>query len=221
MSHKKKEMKAVIIGATGATGREVLKLLIADTNVSEVVVLVRKPLTMKHPKVSEVLVDFDRLKDWKEHVAGDVAFSCLGTTLRTAGSQKEQYRVDYDYQYEFARMARENNIPAFILISSSTADPKSFMFYSRMKGELEHSVEALNFKSFIIFRPGPLVRPETDRSGEKIGVSLISMLNKVGLFRNMAPLQVKDLAELMLRYAFKPSSGRDILESGRILKEVK
>ncbi|MDF7820622.1 NAD(P)H-binding protein [Runella sp. MFBS21] len=214
-------MKAVIIGATGATGKELLQLLMASKDVSEIVALVRKPLPIKHPKLNTIVVDFGKLSDWKKHISGDVAFSCLGTTLRAAGSQKAQYVVDYEYQYEFAKLAKDNHIPTFILISSSTANPKSLIFYSRMKGELEKSVEALGFKNVVVFRPGPLIRPETDRTGEKIGVTVISFLNKVGLFCKMAPLEVKDLATLMLRYATKPPLIYTILESGRILEEAR
>lgn len=213
-------MKAVIIGATGATGKELLELILASNTVSEVVALVRKPLSVKHPKLNEVVVDFDKLEEWESRISGDVAFSCLGTTLRAAGSKKAQYTVDHDYQYVFAKIAKANHIPTFILISSSTANPASFVFYSRMKGKLEKAVEALHFKNVVIFRPGPLIRPETDRSGEKTGVTIISFLNKAGLFKKMAPLQVKDLAALMLHYAITPPLGHHILESGRILKET-
>lgn len=214
-------MKAVIIGATGATGKELLDLLIDENTVTEVVALVRKSLSVRHPKLKEIIVDFDTIEKWTESINGDIAFSCLGTTLKMAGSKEAQYKVDYHYQYEFAKIAKSNNIPTFVLISSSTANAKSFMYYSKMKGELEDIVETLNFESFIIFRPGPLVRSNSDRIGEKIGVSVISGLNKIGLFRNMAPLNVKNLAKLMLQYAIKPPKGKTVLESGRILTEIK
>lgn len=214
-------MKAIIIGATGATGNELLKQLISAKPFSEVVALVRRPLTVKHPKLKEVIVDFNRLDDWSVYITGDVAFSCLGTTLRAAGSRKAQYVIDYNYQYRFAEIAKANKVPAFILISSSTAHPKSAIFYSRMKGALEQAVELLGFTSFIVFRPGPLLRPATDRTGEKIGVSIIAALNKIGLFKNMTPLAVEDLAALMLRYGKQLPSGHQVLESGRILKEIK
>lgn len=213
-------MKAVIIGATGATGRELLKLLMAAEEVEEVVALVRKPLAVTHPKLQALVVDFDRIEDWASHISGDVAFSCLGTTLRAAGGKEAQYKVDFGYQYAFAQMARANNVRTFVLVSSSGASPKSIVFYSRMKGELEQAVAALGFERFIVFRPGPLVRPDTDRAGEKAGVAVISFLNKLGLLRNMAPLAVKDLAALMLRYAMNPPPGHTILESGRILREL-
>lgn len=213
-------MKAVIIGATGATGKELLELLLADKAVTEVVALVRTPLGIQHPKLKSVEVDFARLEEWSNEIIGDVAFSCLGTTLRAAGSQQAQYVVDYDYQYQFAKLAKENHIPSFLLISSSTANPKSAIFYSRMKGELEQSVAALAFKGFIIFRPGPLVRPNTDRTGEKIGLFMMRILNSFGILKKMKPLPVKSLAKLMLNYSKKSQVGLSILEADQIIKET-
>lgn len=214
-------MKAVIIGATGATGKELLELLIANPEVTEIIALVRKPLTVKETKLKEVVVDFDRIADWDYDLSADVAFSCMGTTLKAAGSKEAQYKVDYTYQYEFARIAKAKQIPAFILISATSANPDATIFYSRIKGELEQAVEKLNFENYIVFRPGPLVRPNSDRGGEKISISIISFLNKLGFLRKMAPLPVKELAKLMIRYAKNPPPGHTILESEIILDEIK
>lgn len=213
-------MKAIVIGASGATGKELLNRLLDNDAINDVVAVVRKPLPLKHKKLDTVIVDFEASWQWKDVVHGDVAFSCLGTTLRNAGSKENQYRVDYDYQYEFARIAKANKIPYFILVSSSTANHKSTIFYSRMKGELEKSVRELKFKNLVIFRPGPLVRPNSDRIGEKIGVNVICFFNKLGLFKKMKPLSVNDLADLMLDYALNTAERLDIVESGRILDEV-
>ncbi|MCH5600291.1 NAD(P)H-binding protein [Niabella ginsengisoli] len=196
-------MKTVLIGATGATGNELLQLLLQDEIVTEVVALVRKNLPVRHKKLIAHIVDFDRTETWQHLVMGDVAFSCLGTTLKAAGSKEAQYKVDYEYQYAFAKAAKENNIAKFILISAGMANEKSLVFYSRMKGALEHAIQQLKFHSLIIFRPGLLSRPATDRMGEKISESVLKVFNRFGLFNKMAPLPVKKLAMLMLEYAKK------------------
>ena len=95
-------MKALIIGATGATGKDLLAKLLEDDTYSEVHCFVRKPMSISHPKLHAHVVNFETPKAWVDLLHGDVAFSCLGTTLAVAGNKDAQWRVDYDYQYAFA-----------------------------------------------------------------------------------------------------------------------
>jgi uncharacterized protein YbjT (DUF2867 family) len=214
-------MKAIIIGATGATGKELLQLLLQDESITGVVALVRKSLPVQHEKLQVHVINFDRPEQWQGLVAGDMAFSCLGTTLKAAGSKDAQYKVDYGYQLAFAQAARQNEVPRFILISAGMANPKSLVFYSRMKGELEQAIRALNFESLTILRPGLLSRPGTDRAGEKVSESVLRFYNKLGLFKRLAPLPVRKLAMLMLRYGKQKNKGVQLLESKQISREVK
>jgi len=131
-------MKALIIGGTGATGKDLVSLLLQDDTISEVHSFVRKTPSLVHPKLRSHVVDFEQPDTWTELLHGDVAFSCLGTTLAQAGSKEAQWRVDYDYQWQFAERCRQNGVPAFVLISAAQADAKSSMFYNKMK--------ELNFK---------------------------------------------------------------------------
>ncbi len=85
-----------------------------------------------------------------------------GTTLKAAGSQAAQYKVDFTYQYEFAKIAYENGVSRFLLVSSVGADAHSRMFYTRMKGELEERVRKFLFNQLNIVRPPALVRKGTD-----------------------------------------------------------
>lgn len=214
-------MKAILIGATGATGKELLQLLLQDSTITEVTALVRKPLPQQHEKLKVHVINFDRPDQWQSLVLGDMAFSCLGTTLKAAGSKEAQRKVDYEYQLAFAKAARQNNVRRFILISAGMANAKSLVFYSRMKGELEQAIRTLNFDSLTMFRPGLLSRPQTDRSGEKISESVLRFFNKLGLLKKMAPLPVHLLAKLMLRYGKQTNTGVQVIESARILSEVK
>jgi len=214
-------MKAILIGATGATGSELLHLLLPDNTISEIVALVRRPLPMQHSKLRTEVINFDDPQTWKHLVAGDVAFSCLGTTLKAAGSKEAQYKVDYTYQYSFARAAKENGVPKFLLVSASSASPKSMIFYSRMKGELEVAIRSLGFETLTIFRPGLLSRPQTDRTGEKVSESILIFFNRLGLLRGLAPLPVNKLARLLLAYAKQNTTGEQTIGPARILAEVK
>ncbi|MFT4095110.1 MAG: NAD(P)H-binding protein [Niabella sp.] len=214
-------MRAVLIGATGATGSELLKLLLDDNAFSTVTVLVRRPLDRTHEKLQAIVIDFNKPEQWADLVKGAVAFSCLGTTLKAAGSKAEQYKVDYGYQLAFANAARANGVPKFILISAGMANPKSQLFYARMKGALEHAIGALDFPHLFIFRPGLLSRPGTERAGERISASVLLFLNKLGLLKRLAPLPVARLARLMLFYAKNNRQRTVIIEPGQMLNEIK
>ncbi|MFY0538759.1 NAD-dependent epimerase/dehydratase family protein [Nannocystis pusilla] len=138
---------ALLVGATGLVGRELLRQLLADPRYGAVTVLARRSAGVKHDKLTEHLVDFDRPDDWHALAKGDHLFSALGTTLKAAGSREAQYRVDYTYQYEVARAARHHGTETYVLVSSTGAAAKSAIFYSRMKGELERDAAALGFRA--------------------------------------------------------------------------
>lgn len=201
-------MKAVVVGATGATGKELVELLLQDEAVEEVVIFLRRETGLTHPKLRTHLINFDNPREWKQLVKGDVLFSCLGTTLKAAGSKAAQWKIDYDYQFEFAKAARENNIPAYVLVSAGNASPNSVFFYAKMKGRLEQDVKRLEFPRLIIFNPPVLIRPESDRAGEVMAVKFISLLNRFGLLESQKPLPTGTLARAMVRAAklFKPGS---------------
>lgn len=191
-------MKALVIGATGATGKDLVNQLCQDSDFDEIDIFVRRRSDFHHEKVKAHLVDFDHPEEWKHLVKGDVAFSCLGTTLKSAGSKENQKVIDYDYQFNFAKAARENNVQDYILVSAYGASPDSKIFYSRIKGELEEAVKNLKFEKTTIFKPGMLERKNTDRNGEVFGLKIIKFLNKFGLFKSQKPLPTEVLAKAMI-----------------------
>ncbi|MBV7439845.1 NAD(P)H-binding protein [Weeksellaceae bacterium TAE3-ERU29] len=191
-------MRAVVIGGTGATGNPLIKFLLGDNEITEVISLVRNPKNEHHPKLKEIKVDFDHLENYRDEIKGDIAFSCLGTTLKVAGSKDAQWKVDYDYQYKFAEIAKENEIPTFVLLSAQNANPDSFFFYSKMKGKLEESIKKLDFKNLIIVQPSILIRPNSERFGEKVGVHFLNFVNKLGLMKNYQPLPTSKVAKALV-----------------------
>lgn len=209
-------MNALLIGATGATGTDLLKKLLNDTSFDEVAVFVRKPIAVTNDKLKVHVVDFDRPEEWSHLVKGDVAFSCLGTTLKAAGSKEAQRKVDYDYQYNFARTAKENNVAHFILVSSFGANSKSDFFYSQIKGELEDAVKKLTLKKTTIFNPGMLQRKNTDRPGEVIAQKVLQFINMLGLFKKHKPLPTEVLAQAMMNAAKNQTNSYDIVKLNAI-----
>lgn len=209
-------MKALVIGATGATGKELVNLLLEDTYFSQVHIFVRREMDIHHTKLHTHIVDFNQPQSWQDLIKGDVAFSCLGTTIQIAKTKENQWKVDYTYQYEFAQNARKNNVEKYILVSSQMADAKSFNFYTKMKGKLEDAVKQLNFKHTIIFQPGILERYNSDRMGEKLGIKVIKFLNKLGLFKSQRPMPTRTLAQAMINISKSKNKTLKIITTDKI-----
>jgi len=206
-------MRALVLGATGAVGRDLLDLLLADGAFDRVDIFVRRPVAVESPKLHTHVVVFDEMEKWKDLLAGDVLFSCLGTTLRAAGGQEAQWKVDYTYQYEAAKAARENGVPRYVLVSSIGASSKSKVFYTKMKGALEEAVKDLGFRSCAIVRPPSLIRKDSDRFGEKFGVVALKALNAIGLLRAWRPMPTETVADAMVRLAKESPAGNVTLDA--------
>ena len=197
-----KKLHALVLGASGATGRELLKLLLDDSNLNQVSIFVRTDPKISDKKLTIHKIDFAKLEEYKDLIKGDILFSALGTTKKEAGGKKEQYLVDYTYQYEFAKMASDNGVTNYSLVSSTGANSNSSFFYPKIKGELEESVKKLNFKKIDIFQSPMLIRqPDLMRSGEKSGIKFLNAVNKIGVLKSQKPLNVKDLALKMIKEA--------------------
>jgi uncharacterized protein YbjT (DUF2867 family) len=209
-------MKALIIGATGATGKDLVNVLLQDPNYTEVVIFVRRAGGMVHPKLSEVLTDFDKLEEVAGQIKGDVCFSCLGTTLQAAGTKDKQWHIDYEIPLQFAGIARRQGVPRMVLLSAYGASIKSNVFYSRMKGKLEEDMASLAFEQYIIFKPGMLLRKDTDRSGERIMGRVLSFLNSLGIIRKFRPLPTALLAEKLARAPKTLAAGKHVIELDKI-----
>ena len=198
-------LHALVIGATGATGRELVNKLLIDDEFSQVSIFVRTAPTIKHKKLKIHKIDFKDLEKYKDKIKGDILFSALGTTKKDAGGKDQQYEIDYTYQYKFAKIAAENGVGQFSLVSSVGANAKSFFFYPKIKGALEEAVKKLDFKKIDIFQPPMLIRqPELMREGEKSGIKILNTLNKIGILKSQKPLAVESLAKKMLKMAKTP-----------------
>ena len=195
---------ALVIGATGLVGSNLVNQLLLDDRFEKVVTFTRRDTGLSHEKLEENNIDFNDTESWQDLVKGDVLFSALGTTIKTAGNQDAQYLVDYTYQYNFAKAASDNGVPSIVLVSSAQASPKSRIFYSRMKGELERDIKRLAFKQIHILQPGPLEgeRPE-NRTGEKVGVFLLHRINSMGLFKRFRPVGGDIVAKAMRTVCLK------------------
>lgn len=192
-------MKALIIGATGATGKDLLAELLSNKAFSQITIFVRKRPEISDPKLKVVLCDFDHLENYRDEINGDVLFSCLGTTLKDAGSQEKQRKIDYEYQLQFAQLAAQQGVKHYRLISASFANSKSKQFYMQMKWALEDQVKTLNFESIAIFQPPLLIRKNTTRLGEKIAAIIMKWVWY--FFESARPMKTELLAKALLHSA--------------------
>ncbi len=211
-------MKALVLGATGAIGKDLVGLLLKDPAFERVDIFVRREVNIPSAKLVVHVVDFDHPEQWADKLSGDVLFSTLGTTIRAAGSQDAQWKVDYNYQYNAAKAARENGVPTYVLVSSVGANAKSGVFYTRMKGALDEAVQELGFPGCFILRPPSLIRKGSDRFGEKAGIVALRAFNAIGLMRAWKPMPTEAVAAAMLRLAKSGREGTEIVDAQEILK---
>ena len=169
----------------------------------------------EHPKLKEHLIDFDQPHEWKNLVSGFVLFSTLGTTIKKAKTKENQYRIDYTYQYEFAKAAAQNDVRHLVLVSSSGANPDSKIFYSRIKGELEEAILQLPLPNITILRPSLLLGKRNEkRTGEALAQRIMPIVTRY-IFRKYRPIPAKIVAKAMLNESVRPS-GRKIYELNEI-----
>jgi uncharacterized protein YbjT (DUF2867 family) len=194
---------AIVIGATGLTGSQLVDQLLKDDRFSKIIIFGRRSIEINSPKLEEHIIDFDHSEYWRDLVKGDILFSALGTTLKAVGSQDAQYRIDYTYQYQFAEAAASNNVATYVLVSSAAANPNSVNFYMRMKGELERDIKKLPFKHIQIIQPGPLDGDRKEnRIMERLSLKTLKFFNKLGLLNKYKPIDVKIVARKMITVSF-------------------
>jgi uncharacterized protein YbjT (DUF2867 family) len=212
---------ALMIGATGLVGSQLSNQLLNDARFDRVIAFGRRKTGLSHPKLEEHVVDFESGDSWSSLVKGDVAFSALGTTRKQAGSLEAQKKVDYDYQLAFARAAASNGVATYVLVSSSSADPSSRIFYSRIKGELDREVQQLGFERVRIMRPSLLGGDRLEgRAGEKLGGALLGALNALGIARRYREIPGRVVARAMINAALDPEKGTRIYTLDEVFAEA-
>lgn len=212
--------KAAVIGSTGMVGTQLIKLLIENEEFSEIISLVRRSGGIKHPKLNEQIIDFEKPAEWKKLVTGDVLFSTLGTTIAQAKTKENQFKIDYTYQFTVAEAAAKNGVSKYVLVSSAGASSKSSVFYSNMKGKLEDAVQSLPFEAISILRPGQLDGNRSEkRFGEKTALTAMYFLNILGLLKRYRPIQAVKVAQAMINAVRKTESASYTLDEVHKLAE--
>lgn len=206
---------ALLAGATGLVGRELLPLLLDDGEIIEVVVLSRRPIATPHPKLQQGIVDFDQLRDFALPPVDDF-YCCLGTTIGKAGSREAFESVDLGYPVTIARMALASGATRCLFVSSMGADAKSRIFYNRVKGELEAQMAGLPFGAVHAFRPSLLMGERAEfRAGERATLLLMRPLSLL-LPAKLRPIAAADVARAMHVCGRRDKMGRFVIPSDEI-----
>lgn len=202
---------ANVIGATGLVGNKLTLLLLENPDFKLVRIFTRRKTGIIHQKLEEQIIDFRKPGKWEHLVEGDILFSALGTTLKQAGSKENEYEVDFTFNLNFAKAAHKNKVPRYILVSSVGANPKSRVFYSRMKGELEDEIARLSFENLVIFRPSVLAGQRTEkRPMEVLAVKIGRFLTKF-IFRKYKPVNGETVAKAMISSVLNPDKKKVLI----------
>lgn len=216
--------KALVIGATGLIGRNLVFELLKSPNYSLVTVLARRDLVIKHDKLNQILLDFDDLDQHGSAMEADDVFCCLGSTKAKTPDLDLYRKIDFEYPLLVARMAKERGATQYLLVSALGADMQSRIFYSRMKAEIEDAIACLNYRGFHVFRPSLLLGARNEsRPLETVSQYLMRVLNPlfIGPLTLYKAIKGSVVAKAMIKVAQKEESGHHIYLNNQIFDLAK
>ena len=198
---------AIIIGATGAVGKEMLKEILADDFYNKVYILGRQSIDKlaDEERLTKIIVDFENLNIDTSILKDADVFASLGTTIKIAGSKENQRKIDVDYTVNFSKLC-EGKVRSFNVVSAIGANSKSKNFYNSLKGELEDKLKALNLGVLRIFQPSLLISKRDDkRFLEQIFMKVAPIFQLVlkGKAKKYSPIEVSVLGREIVRFAIE------------------
>jgi uncharacterized protein YbjT (DUF2867 family) len=210
---------ALVIGASGLVGTEILKRLATDPEYSDVKIFVRKKLALLNSKFEQIITDFNNLQEVADKIKGDVVFCTMGTTIKAAGSQEAFVKVDYTYVVNFAELAKQNNVSRFVVVSSLGVSESGGNFYLTVKRDVENALKRLNFPSLIIVRPSMLLGKRDEfRLGELIGKVMMKGFSFVfiGKLKKYKAIEASTVAKAMIALSKTSLDETVVFESDRL-----
>lgn len=213
---------ALIAGASGLVGSALIAALLADPRYGAVLSIGRRSLSIEHPKLKQLIVDFKAISSLPPV---DDVFIALGTTLKVAGSQAAMRAVDVDAVVAAASAGKTAGAQRLGVVSSMGANAKSRMFYTRIKGEMEDALVHLNFVQTVIAQPGQLSGPretlgQPDRAAERMALTAMHWLRPL-IPANYQPIPAKDVAVALLTAVALGSPGVTRLLSGQMQRQLR
>jgi uncharacterized protein YbjT (DUF2867 family) len=211
--------KAIIAGSSGLIGSNLLDILLQEAFYDEVLILVRKELSIQHPKLTQLVLDFDQLETYADQFTGHAVFCCLGTTRHKTPDRTIYRKIDHDYPLILAQLAHKNGVEQYHLVSSIGANKASSTFYIKTKGELEADLEQVGFPALHIYRPSLLTgRRQEKRMEEKIVTALYKVIEPLlfGNLKKYKSIPGATVAAAMYKQSMQTNTGLFIYESDKI-----
>ena len=211
--------KAIIAGSSGLIGSNLLDILLQGDFYDEVLVLVRKELSIQHPKLTQLVVDFDQLEAYADQLTGHAVFCSLGTTRHKTPDRAVYHKIDHDYPLILAQLAHKNGVAQYHLVSSVGANAASSTFYIKTKGETEADIQQVGFPALHIYRPSMLIGDRKEkRIEEKIVTGLFKIIDPLlfGGLKKYRSIKAATVAQAMYKQSIKTDTGTFIYESDKI-----
>ncbi len=207
-----KKQTAVVLGSTGLTGQFLVPMLLEDPAFDKVRILVRRPVTLVHPKLEIEIVDFNDLPAYRTKLGkGDTIFCCIGTTQKKVKGNKQLYRqIDVDIPVHAAQMGKDAGFTSYFLVSAVGADAHAMNFYLKIKGDVEKEIAALQFERFHVFRPSLVLGDRKEfRFMELMAKGVMNLIGPLffGSIKKYRGVFAKDIAAAMLVAAKNPTHG--------------
>ncbi|MBU3074477.1 NAD-dependent epimerase/dehydratase family protein [Clostridium estertheticum] len=207
---------ALVVGATGLVGGNLVNMLLEAPEYEKVIVWVRKSTGINNKKLEEKIINFELLDTYKLEDTVNHIFCCLGTTIKKAKSKEAFKKVDLEYIVSLAMKAKENDVSQFLVISAMGSDVKSAVFYNKVKGQMENELSNLGLRGLKIFRPSLLLGDRTEfRFGEKAAEVVSKCIPFIfnGALKKYKPVYGNTVAKAMYKVAIEEKSGIEAFNS--------
>ncbi|MBP1157199.1 MULTISPECIES: NAD(P)H-binding protein [unclassified Paenibacillus] len=213
---------AIVAGATGLVGRDLVKLLLSDPEYGKVIALVRRRVNLDNEKLTQVLTDWEEEtleQALKDDLRDSHVFCALGTTIRKAKTKEQFRKVDFDYPMLLGVLSKKYRAASYLIVSAIGASKDSMFFYSKVKGEVEEGLKGLNLQALHIFRPSLLLGQRDEfRFGEKMAEILGGFFSSlmIGGLSQYKPITGTAVAQGMIRAAKNGDAGVRLYRSDQI-----